>query len=96
MTETITVYRINQPPIEVPPERCIFVDRTRIEDGLCPRKRFIRYELGGMGYTASSSSNEDLVIGGATHEGLDLLLQGGTLDKCLQLAEDYFWENIHY
>jgi hypothetical protein len=95
-TDLITVYRIGQDPIEVPPERIIFTDRSRIDDGSCPRKRFIRFELGGMGYVPQSFSNEDLVIGGATHEGLDLLLQGGSLEKSLEVAEDYFWENICY
>lgn len=96
MTDLITVYRIDRPPIEVPPERIIFTDRSRIEDGLCSRKRYLRFELGGMGYVSSAFSNEDLVIGGATHEGLDLLLQGGSLEKALIVAEDYFWEKIFY
>jgi hypothetical protein len=95
MNDLITVHRIGQPPIEVPPERCIFTDRSRIEDGSCPRRRYLRYELDGMGYV-SPSSNEDLVIGGATHEGLDVLLQGGTLKQALAVTEDYFWENICY
>lgn len=95
MTDTITIHRIGQPPIEVDPSQCIFTDRTRIEDGSCPRRRYLRYELGGFGYI-SPSSNEDLVIGGATHEGLDLLLQGGTLKKALDVADEYFAEHINY
>lgn len=95
MSEPILVYRIGADPIEVSPEHCIFTDRTRIEDGQCLRKRYIRYHLGGLGYV-TPGSNEDLVIGGATHEGLDLLLQGGTLEKALAVADDYFWEEISY
>jgi hypothetical protein len=95
MTDTITIYRIGQDPIELPPERCIFIDHSRIVDGLCPRKRYLRYELGGMGYV-SPGSGEDLNIGGSTHEGLDNLLQGGTLEQALTVAEDYFWEHAAY
>src|SRR5262245_18641831 len=95
MTDTITLYRLNHPPIEVPPEKCIFTDRSRIEDGSCMRKRYLRYELDGFGYV-SPGANEDLVIGGPTHEGLDLLLQGGSLEKALQVTEDYFWEKASY
>lgn len=95
MTDTITIYRIDNPPIELDPKDIIFTDRSRIEDGLCPRKRFLRYEYGGFGYI-TPGSNEDLVIGGATHEGLDLLLQGGSLEKSLEVADDYFWGEINY
>lgn len=95
MSETITIYRVGDTPIEVDPKECIFTDRTRIEDGHCPRKRYLRYELGGFGYVPPGS-NEDLIIGGATHEGLDLLLQGGTLEKSLLVADDYFWGEISY
>lgn len=89
--QTITVHRINQSPIEIPRDTVIFVDRSRVVDGVCSLKRFYRYELHGQGYV-SPYSNRDLAIGGAVHEGLDLLLQGGTLAKALEVAVKYFYD----
>jgi hypothetical protein len=48
-----------------------------------------------MGYV-SPGSGEDLALGGCTHEMLDLLLQGGSLENCFLVGEDYLRENLIY
>lgn len=87
--ERVTVHRIEQDPIEVEKDSIIWVDRSRIEDGVCGPKRFYRYELHGQGYV-SPYSNRDLDIGGSLHEGLDLLFQGGTLSKAMEVAVQHY------
>lgn len=87
--ELVLVYRLNLPPIEILRSQIIFTDRSRIEEGACPRKRYLKYEADGIGYSPIIR-NEDLLIGGATHEGLDLLIQGGSLEKALEVTEEYY------
>lgn len=89
--EKVTVYRVNQDPIEVEKDSIIWVDRSRIDDGVCDFKRFYRYELHGQGYV-SPYSNRDLDIGGSLHEGLDLLLQGGELYKAMEVAVAHYYD----
>lgn len=92
MTELIKVFRMDSPPIDVPREKIIWTDRSRMETMACPRKRYLEYEYGNTGYV-SPARNEDLTIGGAVHEGVDLLLQGGSLEKALTVAEECYLES---
>lgn len=85
----VTIYRLNNSPIEVDSDEVAWVDHSRMLDGLCPRKRYIRYHHDGMG-VVGTGRNDDLGIGGTIHEGLDLLFQGGQLDKALEVARDYY------
>lgn len=89
MSDTVTVYRLGQPPLELDPDEIIWIDRSRIEDGRCPRKRYLRYEYRSTGIL-SPIRNEDFVIGGTIHEGLDLLLQGGVLARALDVAQEFY------
>ena len=91
MSDTVTVYRLGEPPMEVDPARIIWIDRSRIEDGKCSRRRYIRYNYMGNG-VVSLGRNEDFVIGGTVHEGMDLLLQGGRFDKAIEVAMDFYNE----
>lgn len=88
--DLIKVYRLGQDPIEVPRSRIIWTDRSRMACP-CPRKRLLESEYAGTGYV-TTARNEDLTIGGAVHEGIDLLLQGGSLNKALAVAEVNYLE----
>lgn len=85
----VTVYRLHNTPIEVDSDEIAWVDHSRMLDTVCPRKRYLRYEYDGTGIVGIGR-NEDLGIGGTIHEGLDLLFQGGQLDKALEVAKDYY------
>jgi len=82
--DKIKVYRVGQDPIYLDPGQIVFVDRTRMEID-CKWKRFVEYELDGLGFVPAGR-NEHLVIGAAVHEGMDLLLQGGRLEKAMEVA----------
>ena len=86
--DLIKVYRLGEDPIEIPRSGIIWTDRSRMACP-CPRKRYLESEYAGTGYI-SVARNEDLTIGGAVHEGIDLLLQGGSLDKALTVAEENY------
>lgn len=88
--DLIKVYRLGGSPWEVPRSRIVWTDRSRMACP-CPRKRYLESEYAGVGYV-TTARNEDLTIGGAVHEGIDLLLQGGSLDKALTVAEDLYLE----
>lgn len=89
MDNKVTVYRLYADPIEVDSDDIAWVDHSRMLDGLCARRRYLRYEHDGMGIV-SPGRGEDLVIGGTIHEGLDLLFQGGTIDQSMEVAMDYY------
>jgi hypothetical protein len=86
--DLIQVYRLGEAPIVVPRSQIVWTDRSRMACP-CPRKRFLESEYAGTGYI-TTARNEDLTIGGAVHEGVDLLLQGGSLDKALTVAEECY------
>lgn len=88
--DSIKVYRIGDTPITVPRSQVLWTDRSRIV-AQCLRKRYLEYEYGGTGYV-STGRNEDLLIGAAVHEGVDLLLQGGSLNKSLDVAKFCYLE----
>lgn len=88
--DIIKVYRLGESPIDLPRSQIVWTDRSRMACP-CPRKRYLESEYGGTGYV-TKFRNEDLTIGGAVHEGIDLLLQGGSLDKALTVAEDCYLE----
>lgn len=90
MEDNIKIYEVGGGVINVPRHLVIFTDRSRIVEE-CPRKRYYQYEYGGTGYV-SAARNEDLLIGAAVHEGVDLLFQGGSLDKALIVASDCYLE----
>lgn len=90
--EKILVHRLNDSPIEIDRDEIIFTDHSRIADGLCNRRRFMRYEIGGSGFVSPGKSY-DLSFGSMVHEGLDLRLQGGTFEKAIHVANKYYSEN---
>lgn len=90
MVDTIKVYRVGDEPIEVPRDLIIWTDRSRMVE-VCPRKRYYTYHYGGTGLIPTAR-NEDLLIGASVHEGVDLLLQGGSLMKSLDVAQQCYME----
>jgi hypothetical protein len=90
MDDIIKVYRLGEEPIEVPRSRIVWTDRSRMAEP-CPRKRYLVYNYGGVGYVPTAR-NEDLLIGAAVHEGVDLLLQGGSINKSLDVAKFCYLE----
>lgn len=88
--DLIKVYVPGEDPIEIPRSRIVWTDRSRMEE-LCPRKRYLGYHQGGTGLVPTAR-NEDLLIGAAVHEGVDLLLQGGSLMKSLAVAQFCYYE----
>lgn len=88
--DEIKVYRFGKEPVMVPRDQIIWTDRSRMDEQ-CLRKRYLSYEYGGTGFVPMAR-NEDLLIGGAVHEGVDLLLQGGSLEKALAVAGDLYLE----
>lgn len=90
MDDLIKVYRLQQGPIDVPRNKIVWIDRSRIEEQ-CLRKRYLQYNYLGTGLV-STARNEDLLIGAAVHEGVDLLMQGGNLDQALTVAMDCYDE----
>src|SRR5262245_26864490 len=82
--ELILLHQLGKNPIQVPRDRIIWTDRSRMEIG-CQRKRYIHCHYGGTGYV-STARNDDFALGGAVHEGIDLLLQGGTIETALEVA----------
>ena len=88
--DLIKIYCIGEDPIEVPRSRIIWTDRSRMDEQ-CPRERYLKYNYNGTGLI-SSARKEALLIGGSVHEGIDLLFQGGILEKALTVAEDHYLE----
>lgn len=82
--DMIKVYRLDQGPIELPRSKIVWTDRSRIAE-ICHRKRYLGYNYRGTGYV-TNSRNEDLLIGASVHEGIDLLFQGGSLEKALTVT----------
>jgi hypothetical protein len=94
LDDLIKIHRVWEDPIEVPRSRVIWTDRSRIDEQ-CLRQRYLKYNYLGTGLS-TTGRNEDLLIGGAVHEGVDLLLQGGELGKALAVAEECYSEGPPY
>ena len=92
--EKILLYRIGDDPIEVDPDRCVFLDRSNAEK-LCLRDRYYATEYGGFGYV-SAGSNIHLAVGGAIHEFLDARVQGIPYQTSLLIMADYLDENLSF
>lgn len=92
--EKILLYRIGDDPIEVDPERCVFLDRSNAEK-LCLRDRYYATEYGGFGYVSSGSSIH-LTVGGGIHEFLDARTQGVPFEASLLIAGDYLDDNLYF
>jgi hypothetical protein len=93
-SEKIILYRIGADPIEVDPERCVFLDRSNAEK-LCLRDRYYTTEYGGFGYVSSGHSIH-LTTGGGIHEFLDARTQGVPFETSLLIAGDYLDENLSF
>lgn len=92
--EKILLYRIGDEPIEVEPDRCVFLDRSNAEK-LCLRDRYYATEYGGFGYV-SSGSNIHLTVGSGIHEFLDARVQGIPYETALLIMGDYMDENLSF
>mgnify|MGYP003578973594 CR=1 FL=1 len=89
--DPIIVYRLDtRKALEIPRSKVIWTDRSRIIE-ICARKRFLGYDYEGTGFVPTAR-NEDLLIGAAVHEGIDLLFQGGSLEKALAVTEKCYLE----
>lgn len=74
MGSKVLVHRLNADPIELDREQCVYTDRSRILTGQsCPMKRYLQYHVLGTG-VESTYTSEDLLVGSATHAGLEVLL----------------------
>jgi hypothetical protein len=88
--DLIKVYRVGDEPLLLPRSEIIWTDGSRMRE-MCPRKRYYTYHYGGTGYIPTAR-NEDLLIGAAVHEGVDLLMQGGSINKSLDVAKFCYLE----
>lgn len=89
--ELIKIYRLDNKPIEIERDKIIWIDRSRLETGLCPRHRYLAYDFNGLGYSPTGR-NQDFVIGSTVHEGCDVLLQGGSIEQAFLVMEDYYYD----
>jgi len=75
MSDTLTVYRLDAAPIELPRSSCHLFSRSQMLLGqTCPKKREFAYHWQGRGVETTLLS-EDLALGTAVHEGLEYLLE---------------------
>lgn len=89
MEKKIKVYQLQGPPLELDRDQIVFTDGTRMDTGLCLRKRFYEYELFGKGIQ-SAGRNEDLLRGSAVHAGMDMMLQGIDTWSAMEEASEVY------